>query len=100
MYNIAMIISFKDKETEKVFNGLFSNKLPQDIQKIALRKLIMINNANNLKDLLVPPGNRLEELQGKLSGKYSIRINEQWRIIFIPDKEGRNYLDVEIVDYH
>ena len=95
-----MIISFKDKETEKVFNGLFSNKLPQDIQKIALRKLIMINNANNLKDLLVPPGNRLEELQGKLSGKYSIRINDQWRIIFIPDKEGRNYLDVEIVDYH
>ena len=100
MYNIDVITNFKDKETEKVFHEIFSTKLPHDIQKVALRKLIMINNANSLNDLLIPPGNRLEALKGNYLGKYSIRINEQWGIIFIPDTDGKNYSDVEIVDYH
>jgi len=93
-----MIKSFADKETEKVFNQIFSRKLPQDIQKIALRKLIMINNAGCLEDLKVPPSNRLEALSGKRQGQYSIRINDQFRICFKED--GNNFYDIEIVDYH
>lgn len=93
-----MIKTFKDAETEKVFYRRFSQKLPPDIQQIALRKLRMLNNAFNLADLRIPPANRLEKLKGKRDGQYSIRINDQWRICF----EWRNDIayDVEITDYH
>ena len=95
-----MILSFLDKETEKVFHQEFSRKLPESIQKIALRKLILIDNALSINDLKVPPGNHLERLVGQYDGRWSIRINEQWRIIFIPAKGGADYLAVGIVDYH
>lgn len=97
-YNIDMIKSFADKETEKVYNQTFSRKLPQAIQRVALRKLVMIDNAGCLEDLKVPPANRLEALQGDRAGQYSIRINDQYRICFVV--EGNNFYDVEIVDYH
>ena len=93
-----MIKSFADKETEKIYNQTFSRKLPQAIQRVALRKLIMIDNAGCLEDLKVPPANRLEALQGDRMGQYSIRINDQYRICFTV--EGNNFYDVEIVDYH
>ena len=94
-----MIKSFADKETEKVYDQVFSKKLPHDIQRVALRKLIMIENAGCLEDLRVPPANRLEALQGDREGQYSIRINDQYRICF--SIEGKNdFHDVEIVDYH
>ena len=80
VYNLYMIKSFADKETERVYNQFFSKKLPQDIQRIALRKLIMIDNASRLEDLKVPPANRLEQLRGDRAGQYSIRINDQFRI--------------------
>ena len=100
MYNNSMIRSFKDKETEKIFNQEFSKKIPESIQKIALRKLMMINAAEKLSDLKAPPANHLESLVGNLIGKWSIRINDQWRIIFIPIDGGKYYDEVEIVDYH
>ncbi len=78
-----MIRSFRDKETEKIFNRQRSRKLPSDIQKIALRKLRMLNRSQSLQDLLVPPSNRLEKLSGDRQNQYSIRINKQWRICFI-----------------
>ena len=93
-----MIKSFKDNETEKVYGREGSNKLPRDIQQVALRKLRMINNAKNLNDLRIPPANRLEKLRGDREGQYSIRINDQWRICFTW-QEGDAY-DVEITDYH
>ncbi len=93
-----MIKSFKDKETEKIFNLMFSKKLPVDIQPIALRKLKMIHAAVVITDLRVPPNNRLEKLKGRHKGQYSIRINDQWRICF-KWQEG-NALNVEITDYH
>jgi len=93
-----MIISFKDKEAEKIWDGKVSSKLPFEIQHTARRKLRMINNSQDINDLRVPPGNRLEKLLGNLKDKYSIRINDQWRIIFCWD--GRNSSDVEIIDYH
>ena len=94
-----MIKSFADKETEKVFNQIFSKKLPNDIQRVALRKLIMIDNAGCLEDLRVPPANRLELLHGDREGQYSIRINDQFRVCFSLD--GINTFNhVEIVDYH
>ncbi|MDD2355896.1 MAG: type II toxin-antitoxin system RelE/ParE family toxin [Lachnospiraceae bacterium] len=93
-----MINDFADKETEKIFDQHFSKKLPQAIQRIALRKLIMINDAENLEDLRVPPSNHLELLHGDREGQYSIRINDQYRICFTED---RNIIhNVEIVDYH
>jgi proteic killer suppression protein len=93
-----VIESFSSKETEKIFLGQFSKKLPLDIQRIARRKLIYLDSAEDLNDLQAPPGNRLEKLKGDRAGQYSIRINDQWRICFewIGDK-ARN---VEIVDYH
>lgn len=97
-YHISMIKNFTDKETEKVYNGIFSRKLPQPIQRVALRKLIMIDNAGCLEDLKVPPANHLEALQGDRAGQYSIRINDQYRICFRAD--NNNFYDVEIVDYH
>ena len=93
-----MIKSFSDKETEKVYLQMFSKKLPNDIQRVALRKLIMIDNAGCLEDLRVPPANHLEQLSGDRKGQYSIRINDQYRICFTVD--GNNFFDVEIVDYH
>ena len=93
-----MIKSFKDKETERVYAREGSNKLPRNIQQVALRKLRMINNAKNLNDLRIPPANRLEKLKGTREGQYSIRINDQWRICFTW-QEADAY-DVEIADYH
>ena len=97
-YSVIMIKCFADKETEKIFRQVFSKKLPQSIQHVALRKLIMIDNAACLEDLKVPPGNRLEFLSGDRNGQYSIRINDQYRICFKAD--GNDFIDVEIVDYH
>jgi proteic killer suppression protein len=93
-----MIKSFRGKETEKIWLGLRSKRLPQDIQQIARRKLRMISNARSLNDLRVPPANRLEALRGKRVGQHSIRINDQWRICFVWNEGGA--LNVEIVDYH
>lgn len=81
-YNASMIKNFADKETEKIYNQIFSRKLPQYIQRIALRKLIMMNNAASLDDLRIPPANHLEALRGKRTGQFSIRINGQYRICF------------------
>ncbi|MCF7945367.1 MAG: type II toxin-antitoxin system RelE/ParE family toxin [Spirochaetia bacterium] len=93
-----MIIGFASKETEKIWKGNKSLKLPLEIQSIARRKLRMLNNARNLKDLRIPPNNRLESLRGDRQGFYSIRINKQWRICF---KWGNgNVSEVEIIDYH
>jgi len=93
-----MIKSFKSSETEKVFRRDFSRKLPQDIQKIAYRKLAYIHSAKIIKDLSLPPSNRLEKLRGDRQDQYSIRINDQWRICF-KWQSGDAY-DIEIVDYH
>ena len=95
-----MIRSFKDKETEKIYNQEYSKKLPSTIQKVALRKLMMIDAAEKLSDLKIPPANHLEALSGDRTGQWSIRINDQWRIVFVPSNDGRYYDDVEIVDYH
>ena len=93
-----MIQSFASRETQLIWNGHRSRKLPSAIQKIARRKLRMLNNAQDLNDLRSPPGNRLESLHGKRNGQYSIRINDQWRICFKWHNHTAN--DVEIVDYH
>lgn len=93
-----MIRSFKCKETEKIFNLVFSKKLPTTIQNVALRKLEMLNSAFDLDDLRIPPSNYLEALKGNRKGQYSIRINKQWRVCF--KWEDANAQDVEIVDYH
>jgi proteic killer suppression protein len=93
-----MIKNFRAKETEKIWRGEHARRLPQDIQQIARRKLRMINNAQSINDLRVPPANRLEALRGKRAGQHSVRINDQWRICFLW-REG-NALNVEIVDYH
>jgi len=93
-----VIKTFKDDETEKVFRRQFSLKLPQSIQKVALRKLRMLNNDDSLADLRVPPANRLEKLSRERAGQYSIRINDQWRICF--EWTDNNAYDVEITDYH
>ena len=93
-----MIQSFKNKETQKIFERKRSRKLPSDIQQVALRKLRMLNRAETLKDLRVPPANRLERLVGNRKGQYSIRINDQWRICF--EWGDGDALNVEIVDYH
>ncbi len=93
-----MIRSFRCEETERIFEGVKSRKFPPDIQRVALRKLIMIHRAGRLDDLGVPPANRIEKLYGSREGQYSIRINERWRICF--RWQGRNAFDVEIVDYH
>lgn len=93
-----MIRTFKDKDTEMVYRQVFSPSLPQSIQKVALRKLMMIDAATNLNDLRVPPSNHLEKLSGDRKGQYSIRINDQFRICF-QEKQG-DFFDVEITDYH
>ncbi len=93
-----MIKSYSSKETEKIWEGEISLKLPLDIQKVARRKLRMLNNSHDLDDLRMPPANRLEPLKGDRKGQYSIRINAQWRICF-EWREGDCY-NVQIVDYH
>lgn len=93
-----MILSFGSKNTELIWNGILSKKLPVEIQNIGRRKLRMLNNSQDISDLRIPPSNRLEKLTGNLEGFFSIRINKQWRIIFIWDKG--NASQVEIVDYH
>jgi proteic killer suppression protein len=93
-----MIKSFGNKETEKIWNGIQSRKLPSEIQNVARRKLRMINNAQNVMDLRIPPANHLEKLSGNFSGFYSIRINNQWRIIF--KWENDNAYEVQTIDYH
>lgn len=95
---VTMIKEFGDKETEKIWNGILSKKLPRSIQEVARRKLRMINNAQDIKDLRIPPANRLEKIRGSHSNHYSIRINDQWRILFI--WENDHAIDVTIVDYH
>jgi proteic killer suppression protein len=93
-----MIIEFATKETEKIWQGVVSRKLPRDIQQVALRKLFMLDKAQVLNDLKIPPANRLEALKHDRKGQYSIRINDQWRICFVWTKSGPGA--VEIVDYH
>ena len=93
-----MIRSFKSKETKKIFARQRSRKLPQDIQQTAYRKLRMLHNARKIKDLRIPPANRLEKLKGNREGQYSIRINDQWRICF--EWQDGDAKKVEITDYH
>ncbi len=93
-----MIKSFKSAETEKIFKLQRSRRLPNNIQQVALRKLRMISNAQNINDLRIPPANRLEKLSGKRSGQHSIRINNQWRVCF--EWLENDAYNVEIVDYH
>ncbi|MBW8332031.1 MAG: type II toxin-antitoxin system RelE/ParE family toxin [Prolixibacteraceae bacterium] len=93
-----MIVSFGSKETEKIWNGERSKKLPPEIQQIGRRKLRMLNNSQNLSDLTIPPSNRLEKLAGTMKEFYSIRINDQWRIVF--KWENNQAKEVEITDYH
>jgi proteic killer suppression protein len=93
-----MIISFGSKETEKIWNGIVVKKPSIEIQQIGRRKLRMLNNSQDLNDLRIPPSNRLEKLNDTLKHFHSIRINNQWRIIFIW-KDG-NATAVEIIDYH
>jgi len=93
-----VIKSFKCHETEKIFNGRFSKKLPNDIQRVAARKLEMLHVAGQLNSLKVPPNNHLEKLKGNRSKQHSIRINKQWRVCFVW-KRGDVY-EVEIIDYH
>ena len=93
-----MIQGFRDKETEKLFRRERSKAVPQDVQRVALRKLTQLDAAAGLQDLKVPPGNRLEALSGNRTGQFSIRINDQWRVCFVW-KDGHAH-EVEIVDYH
>jgi proteic killer suppression protein len=93
-----MIKSFQDQETEKIFNRRFSGKLPQNIQRVARKKLVILDAAAELNDLRIPPGNRLEALKGDRKGQHSIRINNQWRICFKWRAGDAN--DVEITDYY
>jgi toxin HigB-1 len=93
-----MILTFSEKNTEKIWNLVQVRSLPLEIQKIGLRKLTMINGAKDVGDLRIPPSNHLEKLRNDREGQYSIRINDQWRICF--RWENGNAFDVEIVDYH
>ena len=93
-----MIKSFGDKESEKIWNGIRSKKFPNEIQDVVRRKLRMINNAQDVNDLRIPPANRLEKLKGDLQEYYSIRINNQWRIIF--KWINNDAYEIRIVDYH
>jgi len=93
-----MIRSWRNTESEKVFNRQRSRRLPPDVQRTSLRKLVILDAAENLGDLRIPPGNRLEKLSGDREGQHSICINDQWRVCFLW-KEGNAY-EVEIADYH
>ncbi len=93
-----MLRSFADKETEQVWQRRRARKLDQEVQRAALRKLLILDAAETLDDLRVPPGNRLEKLKGNRAGSFSVRINQQWRICFRWTDAGPE--DIEIVDYH
>jgi proteic killer suppression protein len=93
-----VIASFKDRVAASIWHGTAVRRMPVELQRVARRKLRMLNNAADLVDLLVPPGNRLEKLRGDRAGQHSIRINQQWRICF-RWRDGDAH-DVEIVDYH
>ena len=93
-----MITSFGSKETKKIWDGERVKRLPIELQEICRRKLRMLNNSQNIADLRIPPSNRLEKLKGNLKNHYSIRINDQWRIIF--KWNNGNASEVEVVDYH
>jgi proteic killer suppression protein len=93
-----MIRSFKDKDTEAIFNGRFVRRIPKQVAPLAARKLNQVHAAGTLDDLRIPPGNRLEALKGNRKGQHSIRINDQWRICFRWTQAGPDA--VEIVDYH
>lgn len=93
-----MLLSFGSKETKKIWEGTRMSRLPNKIQEIGRRKLRMMNNSQNISDLKIPPANRLEKLKGSLKDFYSIRINDQWRIIF--KWNNGNASEVEIKDYH
>lgn len=93
-----MIVAFASRETEKIWQGEVSLRLPREIQQVALRKLFMLDKAQGLDDLRIPPANRLEALKGGRAGQHSIRINDQWRICFVWTEAGPDR--VEIVDYH
>ncbi len=93
-----MIDSFGDSVTESIYRGLRVRGLPGDIQERARRKLRMINQARIVEDLQVPPGNRLEQLKGKLAGFWSIRINQQWRVVFRWEDGSKH--EVRVIDYH
>ena len=97
-YYQRMIKGFADKETEKLWNRERSKAVPANLQRGALRKLTQLNNAEDLNDLRVPPGNKLEKLSGERAGQHSIRINVQYRVCFV--WEDGDAHDVEIVDYH
>lgn len=93
-----MIVSFGSKDSEKIWSGIVVKKPSIEIQQVARRKLRMLNNSQNLNDLRIPPSNKLEKLSGNLKEFYSIRINNQWRIIFIWENGNAN--EVQIMDYH
>ena len=93
-----MIKTFGDKETFNIWEGNRSKKLPNEIQEVARRKLRMINNAQDINDLRIPPANRLEKLKGDLEEYYSTRINQQWRVIFL--WINSDAYEIKIVDYH
>jgi toxin HigB-1 len=93
-----MIISFRNKDTEKVFNSKWVKSLPKPVQEVGLRRLRLIHYAANLHDIQHVPGNRFEKLKGRLKGYYSISINMQWRVIF--KWKNNNAYEVEIIDYH
>jgi proteic killer suppression protein len=94
----GMIVSFGSKDTEKIWEGIRVKKLPIEVQTLGRRKLRMVNNSVDVNDLRIPPSNRLEKLSGNLKGFYSIRINKQWRIIFM--WHNGNASEVSIKDYH
>jgi toxin HigB-1 len=93
-----MIVSFGDKTTQKIWDGERVKGFSTEIQDVARRKLRMLNNSVDIKDLMIPPSNRLEKLKGRLKDFYSIRVNDQWRIIFRWD--NGNAYNVELIDYH
>jgi proteic killer suppression protein len=93
-----MILSFGSKETEKIWRGEWAKKLPNEVQEIGRRKLRMLNNAQSLTDLKIPPSNKLEKLSGNFKQYYSIRINDQWRVIFMWNNGNASL--AEIIDYH
>ena len=95
---VPMMRSFRCRETEKPFGRVFSRKLPHDVQRVARRKLEILDAAETVEDLRIPPANRLEKLHGKRAWQHSIRINDRWRLCFV--WRENNAYDVEIVDYH
>ena len=97
-YYRVVIRSYRDRDTQAIAERRRVRRLPEDIQRRAQLKLMILNNAMDLNDLRIPPGNRLEALSGDREGQHSIRINDQWRVCFVWD-EGDAY-QVEIVDYH